>query len=398
MAGILDSLTATSIANYARGAFDGISQNNPLFAKFKETGRIKYDVGGTTLDGVVESGRHQPTISAPGQDLSALFTPKVRHSRYSFPWAELVNALVVDRGMLRRNSGDQALVKLKDEDIPALMRDLIVGTDGLAHQLLQKEGQAYTGNGLPFYGFPSFLPAYANTANLFQGFDGIATGTGTTPTDSDVEVLPYTASNTYGGLSMQRSGLAGIDGLEPDAWTPTLVNTSATVHSGTADDEANAILVFLQYLVNRCCRFSSSDQSKIPNLALLDGQFFGFLGNKIAAKQTIYVQTSQKTRDTPNLGYNPHKLFHAGMEWMWEENMPALTAYCINTKQMELSIQPLYKDQENGSPLTVSGEDAGIIETAINFDPLRRQYLVSGTIPGQLKACPRYQGRAMAYS
>jgi hypothetical protein len=130
----------------------------------------------------------------------------------------------------------------------------------------------------------------------------------------------------------------------------------------------------------------------------LDRTFFGYLGNKLATKQTVYIQTSQKKADTPNLGYDPHKLLHAGMEWMWEENMPANTAYCINTRQMELDFQPLYKDQENGSPLTVSGEDAGIIETAINFDPLRRQYLVSGTIPGQLKASPRYHGRASPYS
>jgi hypothetical protein len=63
-------------------------------------------------------------------------------------------------------------------------------------------------------------------------------------------------------------------------------------------------------------------------------------------------------------------------------------------------VQPLYKslDSNSPSPLTVSGEDAGILETAITWDPVRRQWIITCTFPGQLKFHPRYQVRAGEYA
>ncbi len=396
MAGILDQVTPTTIANYARGAVDGLTQNNPFFAELKKRGRIKYDVGGETIDGVLEAGRYTPIVSAPGMDLSSEFQPKLRHKRWSFPWGEIVNAMVIDRGVLRRNSGDQALVRLKDEEIPALMRDALVGTNGLAHQILQQNGPGYVGTGLPFYGIPSMSHAIAATGLV--GFDGIATPTAIAPADTDIEATFSATSATYGGLSMVRDAFTTIDGLESDAWTPTLVNSSYTGWTGTQDDEDDAILKFTQYMVNRGCRFSNSDNTLKPNLALISQDWFGFMGAKVAALQTIYVGSDQKEAMTPNLGYAQHKIRHAGMEWMWDENMQASSAALLNLNKSTLYMQPLYQDQENGSPLKKSGEDAGFMEACINFDPLRRQYLVSATIPGQIVFFPRYQVFARNHS
>lgn len=396
MAGILDALTPTTIANYARGSWDGVSQNNPFFSELKKRGRIKYDVGGDQLVIPVEMGRYTPIVSAPGMDLSSQFAPKVRHKQASFPWGEITNATVLDRGLLRRNSGDQALVRLKDTEIPALMRDAIIGTNGLAHQLLQQNGPGYTGAGLPFYGAPSFL--HAPGATGLVGFDGISTATGIAVADTDIEATFSSTSATYGGLSMERSALTGVDGLEPDAWTSTLVNTSYTGWTGTADQESLAMLLAMQYAVNRACRFSNSDPNKKPTFGTLDFSFFSYAGALIAAKQTIYVQSEQKNAMTPNLGYGQFELMHAGIKWFWDENAQASSGIIWNLNQCELNIQPLYKDQEGGSPLKVSGEDAGIMESNINFDPLRRLWLISATIPGQFAANPRYFVRLGNYS
>jgi hypothetical protein len=408
MAGIFDMLSPTTIANFARGAWDGVSQNNPFFNELKKRAKITYDVGGDTLQGVVEAGRYQPTITAPGQDLSALFTPKVRHARWTAPWAELANATVVDRGMLRRNSGDQALVRLRDTELPALFRDLIVGTNGLGHQLLSMNANAYTGTGLPFYGLPTFLPgngtgqtmAQAITAWDLEGFNP-ATGalTGSAPADGDREVAIGSSATyqNYLGLSMRPGALAGIDGLEADAWTPTLVNAHSS-YFGTADRPDLNMLGILQYAVDSGSRFSNSDTTKRPTFGVMDRLYFSYLGQLIAAKQTIYVESGKKDTGTPTLGYGQYELMHAGLKWMWDENCPSASAFVVNANHIGLNVQPLYKDQENGSPLKVSGEDAGIMETAVNFDPLRRQYLVSATIPGQFVANPRYFVRVGAYS
>lgn len=397
MAGILDALTPTTIANYARGAWDSVCENFPFFAEAKKRGNLKYDVGGDSLQGPIEAGRFSAIVSAPGMDLTDQFVPRVRHAKYNFPWAEIAAGQYIDRGLLRRNAGDQALVRLRDTEIPAMLRDLIVGTSGgLAYQILQQNGPNYSGSGLPIYGFPSFLLQPGATGVV--GFDGVATATAIAPADTDKEATPSSTSQQYAGLNLYLNGITGVDTPEADAWTPTLVNTSYTGWTGTADDEDDAILLFTQHAVNRASRFSANDNTKLPSAGFLDPVFYGYMGNKIAAKQTIYVQSSQKEVDTPNLGFQPHKLMHAGLTWMWDKNMPSETAYVVNFDQLTLNFQTLYRDQENGSPLKVSGEDAGIIETAINFDPTRRGYLVSGTIPGQMQCNPRYFVRCGNYS
>lgn len=412
MSGFLDPATKATIANYARGAWDDVAQNNPVFAEFKKRGSIEYDVGGTSLEGPIEAGRYTPTISAPGMDLSALYAPKVRHQRWTGTWGEIVNATVLDRGMLRRNSGEQALVKLRDTEVPALIRDAIVGTNGLGHQLLQMNSTVYSGSGLPFNGLPSFLigngytgaAAYSMATAItdydLEGYSPSAgTLTGSAPADSDKEVAIGGAPTyqNYLGLSLKRGALTGVDGLEADAWSPTLVNSSFSGWTGTADDEDDAIEKCLQYAVLQASRFSASDRSKLPTIGALDKVFFEYLGAKKASRETIFVQPGKRGVDTPDSGYNPHILFHAGLQWIWDENMPSETAFVLNMNKLFMKVQPLYQNRDD-APIKVSGEDAGIMETDVTFDPVRRQYLVAATIPGQIIADPRYFVRVSNYS
>lgn len=411
MAGIFDALAPTTIANYARGAWDSLSQNNPAFSELKRLGNIEYDVGGSQLEGVVEAGRYQPTISAPGMDVAALYQSKVRHARYVHQWAELFNGFSIDRGMLRRNEGPQALVKLRDTEFPAACRDAIYGTNGLSQQLLAGAAQAYVGSGLPFYGLPTFLPgaatglttAQAITAWDLEGFNP-TTGavTGSAPADTDREVAvggsPTAGYGTYGGLSIRSGGLTGIDGLEADAWRPTLVNTNATAW-GTADNPTENVLRWSQYAVDRANRFSASDGAKKPSAGYMSLDYFQALGSKIADKQTIMLTAGTSgPSSNPVLGFAQHRLMHAGLQWMWDENMPGETAYVVNFKQLWFKVQKLYADLQNGSPLKVGGEDAGIMEAEIVQDPLTRGYLCGVTIPGQFVAHPRYFVRCSAYS
>lgn len=412
MSGFLDPATKTTIANYARGAWDDVAQNNPIFSEFKKRGSIEYDVGGTSLEGPIEAGRYQPTISAPGMDLSALYAPKVRHTRWNTTWGEIFNGTVLDRGMLRRNSGEQALVKLRDTEVPALIRDAIIGTNGLAHQMLQLNSTVYAGTGLPFHGIPTFLPgngytgaaAYAMATAItdydLEGFNP-ATGalTGAAPANTDKEVMIGGAPTyqNYLGLSLKRGALTGVDGLEADAWSPTLVNSSFTGWTGTAGDEDDAVEKFLQYAVLQASRFSSSDKTKLPSMGVIDKVFYEYLGAKKASRETIFVQPSKRGVETPDSGYSPHVIFHAGLQWVWDENMPTETAFVLNFNKMMLKVQPLYQNRDD-APIKVSGEDAGIMETDVTWDPVRRQYLVGATIPGQIICDPRYFVRVSNYS
>jgi hypothetical protein len=434
MSGSQDPIATTTLANVARGAWDGVSEHNPLFSEMKKSGTIEYDVAGASdgstlnsttyeLSGAVEAGRFQPTISAPGQDISSLFTFKKRHQRWVGSFGEIVNATAFDRGALRRNKNSQ-IVDLSKTEIPAMIKDTITGTNGLQHQVLQMVQPAYAGNGLPLYGLPSFLPGNGYTGSAAYSLGAVSSGgsatTGTALGDFDIEgytpptgtgngtlsgAVPTAAfkevqvagSNTYLGLALKPGQLV-VDDAQWDAWTPTLVNTASSAWTSTVDDEDDAIEKFLSYLIFRLSRFSSTDKSKIPNVGLLDKTFFEYLGAKKSSRETIFVTPDQKSPMVPDTSWPVHFIFHAGVRWFWDENMPSSTAYAFPVQQMKLKVQPLYRNLEDGNPLKVSGEDAGILETEITRDPNRRQWLVSSTFPGQLICNPRYFGRASPYS
>lgn len=394
MAGILDALTPTTIANYARGAWDGVSINSWFYSQMKKAGSFIYDTGGDTLSGPVEAGRYLPQTSAPGQDISSLFVPKVRHARWNFSWGEKVNGLSIDRGLLRRNTGDQALVRLKDTEIPALFRDLLIGSGGLLSDVLTQNGATYSGQGLPIYGIPSvILP----TTDTLHGFNPeTETSTGTTVAHTDLEACAV--AQTYGGLSLAPSGLTGIDGLQADAWQPIMVNGGSNGWTGTVADEDAGIELILQHLVDRLSRFGDNDPSLLPTFGLLDKVYYRFLGARKAARETVFVTPSQRAPNTGDYGYEPLKgLFHAGLNWRWDALMSSYSAYAFNPSKMKFYVQPLYKEQDNASPLRMAGEEAGIMETAITFVPERRGYVVSATIPGQLVLEPRYIGGVRRY-
>jgi len=408
MAGILDALTPTTIANYARGAWDGVSFNTWFFSEMKKKGVFAYDVGGDTLSGPIEAGRYLPQTTAPGQDISSMFVPKVRHTTWNFSWGEKTNGLSIDRGLLRRNTGDQALVRLKDTEIPALFRDLLIAQGGLLSDILTQHGGSYAGPGLPIYGFPSaLLPTGTTTSGAATSAGAAINGfnpqteasTGAAAAATDLEICATT--HTYGGLSLAPGGITGVDAAQADAWQPVMVNGSSSAWTGASavNDEADVIEVILQHLVDRLSRFGDNDPSLLPDVPLLDKAYYRFLGARKSQRETIFISPDNRTPANAETGYSPLKgIFHAGLMWRWEALMPAYSAICGAMNKMKFNVQPLYKEQDNGSPLRVSGEDAGLMETAINFVPERRGYVVSSTIPGQMVLEPRYWGCVRRYA
>lgn len=435
MSGSQDPVSTTTLANVARGAWEGVSDHDPLFKEIKRAGAIEYDVQGGSdgtqlqsqtyeLSGAIEAGRILPSISAPGEDISAKFIHRKRYQRWVANFGEIVSGAALDRGALRRNKGSQ-IVDLSKTEIPAMIRDTITAENGLRHQMLQMNSTIYAGTGLPIEGLPTLLPgngydgsatynmgalstgASATTGTAIGDYDiegytppttstGTGTFTGAIPASTDKEVA-VNGTNVYLGLPL-KPGQVSVDSAQWDAWTPTLVNTAAAAWTGTAQDEDDAIEIFLSYLIFRLSRFSNSDRMKKPTVGILDRNFFEYLGRKKAVRETIFVQNTNKAINVAETGWPTDVIMHQGVAWFWDDLMPADTAYAFPGAQMKLKVQPLYRGLEDGNPLKVSGEDAGILETEITRDPNRRQFLASCTFPGQLICAPRYFGRASKYS
>ncbi len=408
MSGPLDPLVATTIAYYARDIFDGIKENFAFWPIFKQQGTISYDHGGDPIIGVINAGRYTPVTSAPGMDLSALTTTQVRHVRYSFPFGEITVPGRLDRGLLRRNSGDEALVDLSKTELPQMINDLIIGPQvgttqegSLSWQILQQNYATYTGNGLPWYGLPSFLLQPAATGlNGFNPDTGAVSGNA--PAATDRQVVPTSSSQTYGGLTMAYNGLNGaVNRAEPDAWTPNLINLGATAWTGSSNQDALAFPNALNWAVQQACRFDSTDPMYRGTFGLMDATYGRYLGEYIASKQTIYMQPVQDSAvDSPNLGYAPRNRFrHADLWHYIDKNMPAASHYTLNAQQMQVCFQKLFQDGVYPSPLEgIGGEDAGIVEPIVVLDPMTRSYVLSMTTAGQMKASPRYFSRIGNYN
>jgi hypothetical protein len=417
MPGIFDALTATTITNYKKGAIDSVIENNVLLSKLFSTGRVQRKQGGDALEGNIQAGQYTPRISTPGEDRSGKYNPASHYKRWRSQWAETSVEGGVDFGVLRRNSGPQALVDVADRTMPGMFKSLLTnGSTSLSGLLLGCNSAAYTGTGLPIDGLPTILPgastqhtvAQAITAYDLEGFNP-DTGalTGAAPADSDIEVSIGNAPTlqNYAGLTMKYNSLTGVDGLKADAWTPTLVNSSATQWSGTPDDEANAILKFSQHTVNRAGRFSGTDNSFRPAFGITTQPQLNQMGNKLDGRQTIMMTPGMDSSNKFGSGFKSDgMIYHAGIWWHYDQLCPAGRGFVINTEQTDFFLQPVLDTIEKDSipqGFNTSGggvDNSDLIESHIHFDHSYLRLVCAALINGQVRWHPRYNAAWDGYS
>jgi len=370
MSTVNEVFSPVTITNYGKRVVDGVTQHNPLWALLKEKGKIERNVSGDAFTWNLEAGRHDVHITSDDQDVSDLYTPRARWKRPQLDWGQISSFRRFGKGILRQNAGKEALVKVRDKEIPAMYRDAIFGTNGLHYQILNQAGAGYTGNGLPMYGLPSLFSAVTWSDSTKEG----VIGTG----------------STYAGLPMYLSGLAanGVDGAERDAWTPTAVNTTSSAWAGgtgaqTFRDNAFEILT---YALTRTDRFSNNDPSKRASLILLTQEMFTDLGYKIEGKQTVFVSRKVGADEAQGIGTNTDMLYHGGRPVVWDENLPAATGYCLILDMLGLAIQPKAEwGKVPDSGMGTEGEDSDWFELDLDYNTSRRSLLASITLPGQFR-------------
>lgn len=372
MASMQDVINPITITNYERDFVDGITQHNPTFKLLNDKGNIKRNVGGTSLTWELEAGRHDVHIVDDYEDVAAKYTPRKRFAQPTLNWGELAVFRAISKGQLRQNSGQEALVRFRDEEVPAMFRDAIFATNGLAHQFLNQDGTDYSGTGRPMFGLPTLFTDVTWAAGSKEG----------------------TVAGSYAGLSMALSGIS-VDGAESDAWTPTAVNTTSTAWGGGAGNATFRYNAFeiLTYAMAKASRFSANDPKKMPDCGILAQSLFIDLGYQIQAKQTIFLGGKVGKGQDQGIGYgNDKTLYHNGLPIHWDENMPASTGYILNFSQIDLCQQPLISVSADKSPVKTDGEYSPLFETEVSYNDGRRAVTVSATFPGQIKfRNPRYQ-------
>lgn len=416
--GVLDALTATTITNYKKGAIDSVVENNPFLSVLFNKAKVERNQAGDSLKGPIEAGRFVPRFSAPGEDRSGKYTSKSHHKRWTSNWAEISVEDSVDFGVLRRNNGKEALVDIAAREVPAIFRDILTnGNTSLNGAILANNSASgiYTSGGLPIDGLPTLLPgasaqqavAAAITSYDLEGFNpetGALTGSAPADTDKEVGIGGAPTVQNYCGLSMKYNALTDVDGLKADAWTPTLVNTSASEWSGTADDEANAIKNYTQYAINRASRFSNQDQNFRPTFAVTTQDQLYKLGAKLTSIQNVYLKPGDDTANKWGTGFKTDgMIFHAGL-WFWfDASVPTGRGYVINANMAKLFLQPSYDTYDSESIPPKFNTKGGVpmsdlIESHVHFDPSYLRLVVAALVNGQIWFHPRYQAAWDAYS
>lgn len=377
MSSVQDILSPVTISNFGRTVVDGIIEHNPFWKLLKDKGQIERNVGGDLFTWNLEAGRFAPRITSDDEDLSSNYQPRKRYQRPQLNWGQIVVQTRFGKGILRQNNGMQALVKLRDTEIPRMFYDGIYNTNGLHYQVLNQAGAGFTGTGLPMFGLPSAFSSVSWSTSLKEGTIG--------------------ASATYAGLSIALSGLAAsVDGAEPDAWTPTAVNTTSSAYAGGTGNATFAYnaLEILTYALTRSNRFSSNDPEQRATCFLLQQQQFISFAQKIEQKQTIFVSGKVGADPQQGLGSNVDMLWHAGVPVYWDENLPSTnggTGYCLNLNQMGLKMQPLVQwGKVANSGMSSDGEENEWFELDLDFNSSRRSLLVAATLPGQFWFNPRF--------
>lgn len=398
MSGPLDPTIYTTISNYKYGAENAFVQHNPFLAALKQKMRVKEKQGGVSITWPIEAGRYVAFGSAPGDDMSGRFNVAVRHQLPVLPWADIRGAAAIDYGTLRRNYGDQALVKLSETEAPAVFRDMLTNGSSSLNGRLLNENITTSTDPLPLAGLPSFLLSPGATG--LQGYDGGTTFTGVAPAATDVMAAPGAVggtSQTYATLSMQPSGLTAVDNPVFDAWMPQLVNTEATV--------LNTVAKWTQFGVTRAGRFDGGREEFNPDFGILDRGSFYTLGTELTTLNsgfTVLANLNQEATNKFGTGFKVNNLlFHAGLMWMWDLQCPT-GGYVINASQMWFMKQPIFNTFDSGNDLPVSRDVAGIpdvelIEQHLAFNPLVQQIMIAGNLNVQLCANPRYQVRMGPY-
>lgn len=373
---VIDPIT---IDNYGRMAWDDIVQHYPTARTFMQKGNINRDQGGLALTWPIEAGRNDVHITQDFEDVAQLYTLRRPYSQPTVDWGQLAVLRAISKGELKKNSGNQALVKFGRKVVPSMFRDGLVGpTNSLFWQFFNINAYSYTtANGkVPFAGLPSIF-------------------TGTTAITWSSTAKEGTINNTnYAGLSCVLGGLSStVDGAENDAWTPTAINTTSTAWAGaTATFRTNAFEI-LSYAISAGSRFDANDMTKQISEIVTTRAYYNDVAYQMNQKQSFLLEKAVGKKAVFGIGQDVmNGLEHNGVPIRWDALMPASTFYGLNYDQMWLDLMPKMEFSNDGNAvLTTSGDNDSIFETEVRYNDGRRAVTVSATVDGQFRYNPRYQ-------
>ena len=389
-------ISDVTINQFRRAAWKNAEEKRVSIGYLAEKGKINEDSkGGDLIYWPVEAGLYDAYTVGDYEDNLDKFVPNKRHTKATLDWGLKRVFDAISKFSLQKNRGEEALVNIARERLPAMMMSLVsqgngtsAGKGSLNYEFLRRDGGSYTGDGLPFFGLPS----------VFK-FD---TGLATSAKDAVV-----TSGSTYAGLSLENGGLSGtVDVDRADAWEPKSANI-AFDWDGTGGSSTSLTVEhfprIMNYLQTRVT-YASADETQRPDCVIHDRTNFNVGRDYIGDKQSIYINREDSGNRKWGLGNSAEGFNHNGLMHYWDDQMPSEESYMLNFDQIELAylsaLGMVSGDNDPGGKNKgdLKGLPASMIDVECQYSAGRNGITLDAQVAAQFLINPRYQGLIKDFS
>lgn len=343
--------------------WEATTNNRPFFMALKKRGHIESGLSGTNVTWNVNAGRH---AMAAYDDAEVINITRKKHEIQAvLPWAFLTVTDAITRDEIAM-AGDEVSFRRVNKDMMERMKRNF--TTRLNAQALTQDGNAVG-------------------TNVLHGVETFMAATGTL-------ALRQTANDTYAGIATVTGGVTTIDNPEPNAWSPTLQNYTATGWASTGQTwRANA----RQSLTTLKDNLTYGNETEFqPDLVIVDRTMFSDLKDVLAASQRLIV--NQRVEDSPTGLGIPGAVQYDGLEVIFDADQTANTGFMLNFHQIFLDV--LKVPDTAGQPKIPGGAGASadnMFECNVQNDITTNGILARVNFRAQLRFNPRAQGKLFNY-
>jgi len=369
---------------YEKGAIEAAINSTPEWGILDQKSNMKQG-DGLQLTFSARVGNTANQNIGAFSDLTSLQVRKTRHAQASLPWGRLANVEALSSWDLQLNNNDRSRMESYAKEVVGQQYRSITtqGENSLSDQFFNTNGETSTDE-LPIHGL----------ATIFRP--------GTTLDTAKEAAIASGAE--YAGLSLESGGLAGIDGLDARAWTPTMVNTDYDWDGAGATELTESNVPKVLGHLHRQLIFGQTEEFS-PDCFLTSQDYFGIISDFIGEKQQIYISDTNKGGSNWGIGTSQQKLSHNGIPVYWSENIAASTGYLLNfnqIKQWYLDPKPVEGDYNQN--VIAKGGSGKYEQKLKQFSAIceraggRLGYVSEIVWGGQFQFNPRFQGQFKKYT
>jgi hypothetical protein len=231
----------------------------------------------------------------------------------------------------------------------------------------------------------------ATGTNVLHGTETFLSNTGSTGAGTN---RPG-GNDTYANISTASGGITNVDNVEPDAWTPQIINYSSTGWNTTGVSWRANLREVLTFAHDRATK--GNEASERPDLGILDRTMFSTMKDVLASSQRLIVNGSPQANSNIGLGI-PGGVEYDGVEYIFDNDQTANVGHLLNFNHIYLDVLAVPEAPAAGKiPGGGSSGKDDMFEVLVKEDITTNGVLVRVNFRAQLRFHPRYQGKFLAF-